>query len=88
MIKTYLRIPHGRDGGVCVGSARSEERDLVVPNERRATRRYAANAPSLWVARQSLAGYVNRLGDSYSYPPAPRALPANDWRSNAAREEF
>lgn len=67
MPRTYLRIPRGRDGGDCGGSARSGERDLVVPNERRATQRCAANAPSLRVAHQPPAGCVNRLGESYGY---------------------
>ncbi|HSR61768.1 MAG TPA: hypothetical protein VLN56_00015 [Gammaproteobacteria bacterium] len=41
---------------------------MVVPNERRVTPRYPANALSLWVARSRPALCVNRLGDSYGYP--------------------
>src|SRR5262245_9178274 len=52
--------------------ARREESGLVIPNERRATRRRAKTGPSLRVARQMAPCVVAGLGKGTTIPCVPR----------------
>src|SRR5690606_38459896 len=70
--------------------ARKEERDLVIPNERRIKPHRAKTGPALRVARQMSPRGVAGLDKGLPLP-ASRALrnaarPGDIWRSNAARE--
>jgi len=67
VIRTYLKIPRGRDGGGC-GAGQGARNDIglfPMSDERRGD--VPQTPRPLRVARQSPALCVNRLGDSYGY---------------------